>query len=62
MPAEIKQQEMQAAEFIDELSDEALDRPAGELAMACQQTAMTAMVKALRIRSRHVSRDMTRPA
>ncbi len=46
MPEEIKQQEMQAAEFIDELSDEALDRPAGELVMACQQTAMTAMVKA----------------
>lgn len=42
---EIKQQENQAAEFVDELSDEALDRPAGELAMACHQTAMTAMVK-----------------
>jgi hypothetical protein len=34
------------AEYVDELSDEALDRPAGELARACHQTAMTAMVKA----------------
>ena len=46
MTEEIEQHEMQAAEFIDELSDEALDRPAGELAMACHHTAMTAMVKA----------------
>jgi hypothetical protein len=46
MAEETKQQDKQAAEIIDELSDEALDRPAGELAMACHQTAMTAMVKA----------------
>jgi hypothetical protein len=46
MTEAIKHQEKQAAEFADELSDEALDRPAGELAMACHHTAMTAMVKA----------------
>jgi hypothetical protein len=46
MTEEIKQQEAEAAEFVDELSDEALDRPAGELAMACHQTAMSAMGKA----------------
>ena len=33
------------AEFIDELADEALDRPASALALACHQTAMPAMVK-----------------
>lgn len=46
MTEKIEQQETDAAEFVDELSDEALDRPAGEFAMACHQTAMTAMVKA----------------
>jgi hypothetical protein len=46
MTEQIEQQETEAAEFVDELSDEALDRPAGQLAMACHQTAMTAMVKA----------------
>ena len=46
MAEETKQQDKQAAEFTDELSDEVLDRPAGELAMACHETAMTAMVKA----------------
>jgi hypothetical protein len=46
MAEKIEQQETEAAEFGDELSDDALDRPAGDLAMACQQTAMTAMGKA----------------
>jgi hypothetical protein len=46
MTEKIEQQETEAAEFGDELSDDALDRPAGDLAMACHQTAMTAMVKA----------------
>jgi len=46
MTEKIEHQEAEAAELGDELSDDALDRPAGELAMACHQTAMTAMVKA----------------
>lgn len=46
MTEKIEQQETEAAEFVDELSDEALDRPAGQPAMACHQTAMTAMVRA----------------
>ena len=45
MTEEIEQQEKLSAEFVDELADEALDRPAGALAMACHQTAMTAMTK-----------------
>jgi hypothetical protein len=35
--------EGQAVEFGGELADEALDRPPGDPAMACHQTAMTAM-------------------
>ena len=45
MTEEIEQQEKRSAEFVDELADEALDRPAGARALACHQTAMTAMVK-----------------
>ena len=46
MTEEIEQQEKRLAEFVDELADEALDRPGGARALACHQTAMTAMVKA----------------
>jgi hypothetical protein len=31
------------AGLVDELADEAIDRPPGDLAMACQATAMSAM-------------------